>query len=117
MTLPLDGYRVIEIAQIYAGPYCGLQLAQMGADIIKIEPPGTGEILRRAQSLRAASAIRFLMLNANKSSVTLNLKHPRGREIILKLLEGADVLVENYSAGAMEPSASLTKTCAAASRA
>jgi formyl-CoA transferase len=74
----------------------------MGADVIKIEPPGTGEVLRRPDLSPGGVNYSFLMLNANKRSVTLNLKHPRGREIILKLLEPADVLVENYSAGVME---------------
>ena len=102
MGLPLEGIRVIDLGQIFAAPYCTLQLAQMGAEIIKIEPPGVGESLRRAESSPGGVGYSFLMLNANKRSVTLNLKHPRGREIILKLIERADVLVENYSAGVME---------------
>jgi formyl-CoA transferase len=102
MGLPLEGIRVVDLGQIFAAPYCTLQLAQMGADIIKIEPPGVGESLRRAESSPGGVGYSFLMLNANKRSVTLNLKHPRGREIILKLIERADVLVENYSAGVME---------------
>lgn len=102
MGLPLEGIRVIDLGQIFAAPYCTLQLAQMGAEIIKVEPPGVGESLRRAESSPGGVGYSFLMLNANKRSVTLNLKHPRGREIILKLIERADVLVENYSAGVME---------------
>jgi CoA:oxalate CoA-transferase len=102
MDLPLEGIRVIDLGQIFAAPYCTLQLARMGAEIVKIEPPGTGESLRRAESSPGGVGYSFLMLNADKRSVTLNLKHPRGREIILKLLERADVLVENYSAGVME---------------
>jgi crotonobetainyl-CoA:carnitine CoA-transferase CaiB-like acyl-CoA transferase len=102
MGLPLDGIRVIDLGQIFAAPYCTLQLAMMGAEVIKIEPPGTGESLRRAGSSAGGVGYSFLMLNANKRSVTLNLKHSRGREIILKLIEGADVLVENYTTGVME---------------
>jgi len=102
MALPLEGIRIIDLGQIFAAPYCTLQLAQMGAEIVKIEPPGAGENLRRAELSQGSVRYSFLMLNANKRSVTLNLKHPRGREIIFKLLEGADVLVENYSAGVME---------------
>ncbi len=102
MSLPLAGVRVIDLGQIFAAPYCTLQLAQMGADIIKIEPPGTGESLRRAESSPGGVGYSFLMLNANKRSVTLNLKHARGREIVLRLLAEADVLVENYSSGVME---------------
>ena len=102
MSLPLDGIRVIDLGQVYAAPYCTLQLAAMGADIIKIEPPVTGEVLRRPELPPGGAGYSFLMLNANKRSVTINLKHRRGQEIVLKLLEDADVLVENYLDGVME---------------
>jgi CoA:oxalate CoA-transferase len=102
MSLPLDGIRVIDLGQVYAAPYCTLQLAAMGADIIKIEPPITGEVLRRPEIPPGGAGYSFLMLNANKRSVTINLKRPRGQEIVLKLLEDADVLVENYLDGVME---------------
>lgn len=101
MSLPLEGIRVIDFGQIYAVPYCTLQLAAMGAEIIKIEPPKTGEMLRRPD-LPGGVNYSFLMLNPNKKSVTLNLKHPSAREIVFKLLENADVLVENYLDGVME---------------
>ncbi|MGO9453712.1 MAG: CaiB/BaiF CoA transferase family protein [Candidatus Binataceae bacterium] len=102
MTLPLDGIRVIDFGQVYAAPYCTMQLAYMGADIIKIEPPGIGDVLRRPDLPPGGAGYSFLMLNAQKKSVTLNLKHKRGQEIALKLLEDADVLVENYLDGVME---------------
>ena len=102
MTLPLDGIRIIDLGQIYAVPYCTMQLAYMGADVIKVEPPGAGEFLRLPEVSRGGVGYSFLMLNANKRSVTLNLKHPRGLEIMLRLLEGADVLAENYLGGVME---------------
>ena len=102
MSLPLDGVRVIELAQIYAGPYCGLQLAHFGAEVIKVEPPGEGEFLRmRPPSPRGANS-NFLMLNPGKKSLALNLKDPRGRELLMRLLESIDVLIENYAAGALE---------------
>jgi CoA:oxalate CoA-transferase len=101
MSLPLQGIRVLDFGQIYAVPYCTLQLAAMGAEIIKIEPPNTGEMLRRPD-LPGGVNYSFLMLNANKKSVTLNLRHPSAREIVLKLLENADVMVENYLDGVME---------------
>lgn len=101
MSLPLEGIRVLDFGQIYAVPYCTLQLAAMGAEIIKIEPPKTGEMLRRPD-LPGGVNYSFLMLNANKKSVTLNLKHPSAREIVFKLLENADVMVENYLDGVME---------------
>jgi crotonobetainyl-CoA:carnitine CoA-transferase CaiB-like acyl-CoA transferase len=102
MALPLEGIRVIDLGQIFAAPYCTLQLGYMGADIIKIEPPRSGEMLRRPELSPGGVNYAFLMLNVNKKSVTLNLKHPRGREILMRLLEDADVLVENYSTGVME---------------
>ena len=102
MSLPLRGYRVIEIAQIYAGPYCGLQLAHFGAEVIKIEPPETGEFLRNRPPAKHGANYGFLMLNAGKKSVSLNLKDPRGREILFRMLADADVLLENYAPGALE---------------
>jgi formyl-CoA transferase len=101
MRLPLDGIRVIDLGQIFAVPYCTLQLAYLGADVIKIEPPSSGEHLRRPDSSPGGVNYSFLMLNPNKKSVTLNLKHAGGRDLLLKLLESADVLTENYSAGVM----------------
>src|ERR1700746_176637 len=92
-NLPLEGVRVIELAQIYAGPYCGLQLAHFGAEVIKIEPPGEGEFLRMRPPVTRGANSNFLMLNAGKKSIALNLKDARGRDLLMRLLEGADVLV------------------------
>jgi CoA:oxalate CoA-transferase len=102
MGLPLEGVRVIELAQIYAGPYCGLQLAHFGAEVIKIEPPGEGEFLRMRPPATRGANTNFLMLNPGKRSIALNLKEPRGRDLVMRLLERADILVENYAAGALE---------------
>jgi len=99
--LPLKGIRVIDLGQVYAGPYCTSQLAYLGAEVIKIEPPISGEYLRMPQ-LAGGASYAFLLLNANKKSVALNLKHPSGREILLRLLDDADVMVENYLGGVME---------------
>jgi len=102
MSMPLQGYRVIELAQIYAGPYCGLQLAHFGAEVIKIEPPGTGELLRHRGPAKHRTNYGFLMLNTGKKSVSLNLKEPRGRDLLFKMLVDADVILENYAPGALE---------------
>jgi CoA:oxalate CoA-transferase len=102
MSLPLDGYRVIELAQIYAGPYCGLQLAHFGAEVIKVEPVGTGELLRTRPPAKHGTNYGFLMLNTGKKSVSLNLKDPRGRDILFRMLADSDVLLENYAPGALE---------------
>jgi crotonobetainyl-CoA:carnitine CoA-transferase CaiB-like acyl-CoA transferase len=102
MPRPLEGIRVVEAAQIYAGPYCGLQLAHFGAEVIKVEPPGEGEFLRKRPPAKHGANSGFIMLNAGKKSVTLNLKQPRGRDLLMRLLDTADILVENYASGALE---------------
>src|ERR1700693_6464809 len=99
--LPLRGIRVIDLGQIYAGPYCTSQLAYLGAEVIKVEPLGSGEYLRMPRSAGGVGSA-FLLLNANKKSVALNLKQPKGRDILMRLLEDSDVLVENYLEGVME---------------
>jgi len=95
-----DGVRVLELGQIYNGPYCGLLLAQLGADVIKIEPPG-GEQLR-FRSHQPVESHEFVMLNSNKRSVVLDLKTDAGRQALLDLVETADVLIENFAPGTME---------------
>jgi CoA:oxalate CoA-transferase len=99
-TLPLAGIRVIDFGQVYAAPYATMQLAYLGADVIKIEPPKIGEVLRRPDG-PGGVGYSFLMLNAQKKSVTLNLKKKRAQEIALRLLADADVMVENYLDGVM----------------
>lgn len=96
---PLDGMLVLDLGQIYNGPYCGLQLAFMGARVLKIEPP-EGDVVRRRK--REIEPWPLVMLNSNKESVVLDLKQPRGREIFLALVEKADVLIENFAAGVMD---------------
>ena len=95
-----DGVRVLELGQIYNGPYCGLLFAQLGADVIKVEPPG-GEPLR-FRSHDPVESHEFVMLNSNKRSVVLDLKTDAGRQALLDLVETADVLIENYAPGTME---------------
>ncbi len=97
---PLHGVTVIDLGQIYNGPYCTFLLAMAGARVIKIEPK-TGEHLRR-RSVVGGAALPFAMLNSNKANVTLNLKDPRGRDILIEMVRRADVLVENFAPGAME---------------
>ncbi|MDV7086711.1 CoA transferase [Rhodococcus sp. IEGM 248] len=95
-----DGIRVLELGQIYNGPYCGLLLAQLGAEVIKIEPPG-GEQLR-FRSHQPVESHEFVMLNSNKISVVLDLKTDTGRRALLDLVETADVLIENFAPGTIE---------------
>ena len=100
MTYPFQGVTVLDLTQIYNGPYATFLLAQAGAEVIKIEPPG-GEHLRKRQGASGA-AMPFAMLNANKRTMTLNLKAPEGRDLLLGLVRQADVLVENFAPGVME---------------
>jgi crotonobetainyl-CoA:carnitine CoA-transferase CaiB-like acyl-CoA transferase len=102
-ALPLDDIRVLDLTHFYNGPYGTLLLSYLGADVIKIEPPGHGEGMRSLY--RAPSrdvSLGFAILNVNKRSITLNLKSEDGRELFKRLLTRADVVVENYAYGAME---------------
>lgn len=96
---PLDGMLVLDMGQIYNGPYCGLQLGFMGARVLKIEPP-EGDVVRRRK--REVEPYPLVMLNSNKESVVLDLKQARGKEIFLALVAKADVLIENFAAGVMD---------------
>ena len=99
---PLDGCKVVELAHIMAGPVCGLMLADMGADVIKVEKE-KGDDTRRSvpPSINGESAA-FMMMNRNKRGIVLNLKSEKGREALLRLIEDADILIENYRKGTME---------------
>jgi CoA:oxalate CoA-transferase len=100
-NLPLDGVTVIDLGQVYQGPYATFLMAKAGANIIKVEPLA-GEPIRQRVTVSKGSAIPFAMLNANKRDVSLNLKSPRGREILKGLVAQADVLLENYAPGVMD---------------
>ena len=99
MTLPLDGVKVLDFTAIMAGPYCTLMLADMGADVIKIEAFPEGDGSRRFDPKVNGESYCFAMLNRNKKSVGLNMKDPRGKEIFLKLARDADIIMENYRPG------------------
>jgi crotonobetainyl-CoA:carnitine CoA-transferase CaiB-like acyl-CoA transferase len=101
-TGPLQGCRVVELAHIMAGPVCGLMLADMGAEVIKVEKL-TGDDTRRMlpPDVKGESAA-FMMMNRNKRGIALDLKQPEGREALLRLLDRADVVIENYRKGTME---------------
>ncbi len=92
---PLAGVRVLEFSEIIAAPFCGMLLADMGADVIKVEPPG-GEPWRGAQPLGLRESRWFISLNRGKRGVTLDLQQPEGREIAWKLADRADVVIVNY---------------------
>jgi CoA:oxalate CoA-transferase len=97
---PLQGIKVVDLSQIYNGPYATFLMAQAGAEVIKVEPKG-GEHLRR-RGVVGGAALPFAMLNANKRSVSLDLKNPQGRDLLTEMVKRADVLVENFAPGVME---------------
>ncbi len=101
MPLPLAGVTVIDFGQIFQGSYASVLMAKAGATVIKVEPPH-GEPLRQRIPPGRKSTIPFAMLNANKKGITLNLKAPRGRELLFEMVRRADVLLENFGPGAMD---------------
>ena len=103
MSNALKGIRVIDLTNNQAGPSCAQMLAWLGADVIKVEEPGKGDIARTSLSDRPdTDSLFFLTFNANKRSLTLNLKNPRGKEIFQKLIKTGDVLLENFGPGVLE---------------
>ncbi len=98
---PLTGLRVLDLSQVMAGPFCCMLLGDMGADVIKVEPPGTGDQTRKSMGFRmkGEDSPGFLALNRNKRSITLDLKTPEGQRTLHKLVETADILVENSRPG------------------
>ena len=97
---PLAGITVVDLSQIYNGPYATYQMALAGADVIKVEPPG-GEPLRKRSAVGGA-ALPFAMLNGCKKSVVLDLKTEQGKAALMALSAKADVLVENFAPGVMD---------------
>ena len=103
----LEGVRVIDLTHYFSGPYCTKLLATLGAEVIKIERPRQGDPVRlippfASQRLKEESGAWFLYLNTSKKSLTLDLKSDQGREILLTLVRSADILVENFSPGALD---------------
>jgi crotonobetainyl-CoA:carnitine CoA-transferase CaiB-like acyl-CoA transferase len=103
MFAPLDGVKVIDLTQILAGPYCTELLALLGAEVIKVEPPGVGDPTRAAGAIpelnQAGLGLAFCAQNADKASIAIDLKRPEGVEIVKRLTAQADVFVENYRPG------------------
>lgn len=106
MTLPLASIRVLDVTNVLAGPFCSYQLVLMGAEVIKIEQPGTGDLARRLGADPGASArlmgTSFVAVNAGKQSVTLNLKHVEAKHIFEQLTAQAHVVIENFRPGVMQ---------------
>lgn len=101
-TGPLSGITIIDLSRILAGPYCTLLLAELGARVIKVEPPLQGDDARQYGPFRNGKSAYFVSVNRGKESIALDLKSPAGREIFERLLDKADALVENFRPGTME---------------
>ena len=100
---PLSGLKVIELAQVMAGPVCGLMLADMGAEVIKVEKvPGGDDSRRSVPPEIGGEATAFLMVNRNKRGIAVDLKSAGGKAVLRCLAASADVLIENYRVGTME---------------
>jgi len=103
MTKPLDGIRIIDFTHVQAGPACTQLLGFYGADVIKVERPGSGDVTRsQLRDIPDADALYFTMLNGNKRSLTLDTKTPEGKEVLEKLIKVSDVMVENFGPGALD---------------
>jgi crotonobetainyl-CoA:carnitine CoA-transferase CaiB-like acyl-CoA transferase len=96
---PLTNFRVLDLTRFLSGPYCTMVLAELGADVIKIEQPGTGDDSRRMAPKTNGESYPFAMPNRSKRSVALDLKSPRGRELFLELAASADLIIENFRPG------------------
>jgi len=98
----LDGVTVLDLTQVLAGPYCSMLLADMGADVIKIERPGSGDDSRHNYPIIDGESAYFMNLNRNKRGITLDLKSERGKEIFRQLVAQSDIVLENYRPGVMD---------------
>jgi crotonobetainyl-CoA:carnitine CoA-transferase CaiB-like acyl-CoA transferase len=99
---PLEGIRVLELGQLIAGPFTGSILSYFGAEVIKVEPPGTGDAIRKWRMMDGDTSVWWTSLGRNKKCITANLRTEEGREIVRKLADRCDVLIENFRPGAME---------------
>jgi formyl-CoA transferase len=99
---PLAGLKVIELGQLIAGPFAAKTLSDFGADVIKIEPPGSGDPLRKWRLLKGGTSVWWQVQSRNKRSVALDLKDPEAQQVVRELARDADVLIENFRPGAME---------------
>jgi crotonobetainyl-CoA:carnitine CoA-transferase CaiB-like acyl-CoA transferase len=103
MTMALDDVKVIDLSHALAGPFASTMLADFGAQVVKVEPPGSGDISRAwGPPFYGSEPAYFVSLNRNKQSVEIDLKHPEGKELFFRLVEGSDVVLENYRVGTLD---------------
>jgi formyl-CoA transferase len=102
MSGPLSGLRVLDIATVFAGPFAAALLGDMGADVLKVEMPGVGDPLRALGPFSGETSLTWAASARNKRSMTLDLKSPQGQEVLVRLLAGQDVLIENFRPGTLD---------------
>ena len=103
MNKALTGVRILDFTHVQSGPTCTQLLAWFGADVIKVERPGVGDITRgQLQDIPNVDSLYFTMLNHNKRSITLDTKNPKGKEVLTALIKQCDVLVENFGPGVLD---------------
>ena len=103
MSKALDGVRILDFTHVQSGPTCTQLLAWFGADVIKVEKSGVGDITRhQLKDMPEADSLYFTMLNHNKRSITLNTKTPEGKDVLRALIKSCDVLVENFAPGVLD---------------
>ncbi len=102
MAKALEGMKVLDLARVIAGPHCSMILGDLGAEVVKVEKSGSGDMSRDNQPKVNGESTYFMTHNRNKKSITLNFRHPKAREILFGLVRNADVLVENFRAGTLE---------------
>ncbi|HEX5286298.1 MAG TPA: CoA transferase, partial [Polaromonas sp.] len=103
MNKPLNGIKIIDFTHVQAGPACTQMLAWFGADVIKVERPGSGDVTRsQLRDIPDVDALYFTMLNSNKRSLTLDTKQPEGKAVLEKMIKEFDVMVENFGPGALD---------------
>ncbi len=102
MKCPLEGIRVIDFSQTITGPFCTMILAELGAEVIKVEEPRSGDECRSWPPYLGKESGYFFSINRSKKSLAVNLKDPRGKEIALSLAKKSDVLIENFTPGVVE---------------
>jgi crotonobetainyl-CoA:carnitine CoA-transferase CaiB-like acyl-CoA transferase len=101
-SLSLDGVRVLDLSRVLAGPFCGMLLSDLGADVVKIEDTGAGDESRTWPPHKDGESAAFLVINRNKRDMTLDLKAPEGVAVLERMVATADVLIENFRTGTME---------------
>ena len=101
-ALPLAGIKVLELGTLIAGPFCARMLAEFGAEVVKVESPAGGDPIRTWRVLKDGTSLWWSVQSRNKKSLTLNMKHARGRAIARQLALEADIIVENYRPGVLE---------------